>query len=305
MPLHDTTRRTDLPYWRSLLYVPVNVSKFVEKAHTRGADAIQLDLEDSVPPGQKSVARNLVKDAAELVSQEGADVVVRINQPLRHAVPDIETCVSPRVSALALPKCNSAGHIQLLAELVDELEVERDMEVGHTKFLAMVETAEAFFELKEIAKSHKRVIALMLGGEDFALSLQMIPSPETMLYPKQQAVIAARAAGILPYGIIGTVADYSDHDRYRAMVRKSAQFGFEGASCIHPSIVPILNEGFTPTPEEEGLARRIVVAWDEAEAAGRGSFELDGKMIDVPVVLRAKRVINKCEAVRSKNTTAS
>ena len=305
MPLHDTTRRTDLPYWRSLLYVPVNVSKFVKRAHTRGADAVQLDLEDSVPPGQKTDARKLVKDAAELVSQEGADVVVRINQPLRHAVPDIEACISPRVSALALPKCNSAGHIQLLAELVDELEVERDMEVGHTKFLAMVETAEAFFELKEIARSHKRVVALMLGGEDFALSLHMIPSPETMLYPKQQAVIAARAAGILPYGIIGTVADYSDHERYRTMVRKSAEFGFEGASCVHPSIVPILNEGFTPTPEEEDCARRIVSVWNEVEAEGCGSFALDGKMIDVPVVLRAQRVINKCDAIRSSFTKVS
>jgi citrate lyase subunit beta/citryl-CoA lyase len=164
----------------------------------------------------------------------------------------------------------------------------------------MVETADAFFELREIAKAHQRVVVLMLGGEDFALSLHMEPTPETMLYPKQHAVIAARAAGILPYGIIGTVADYSDHKAYEAMVRKSAQFGFEGASCIHPAIVPMLNEGFTPAKEDEDLARRIVGAWDENEAAGRGSFELEGKMIDVPVVLRAQRVIAKCDAIRNK-----
>lgn len=304
MPIRDTAKRVDLPVWRSLLYVPVNVPKYVDKAHTRGADAIQLDLEDSVPNSQKAEARKMVQEVTEVVSQAGADVVVRINQPLRHAVPDIEACISPRISALALPKCNSAGHIQLLAEMVEELEEERGMVSGHTKFLAMVETADAFFELREIAKAHQRVVVLMLGGEDFALSLHMEPTPATMLYPKQHAVIAARAAGILPYGIIGTVADYSDHKAYEAMVRKSAQFGFEGASCIHPAIVPMLNEGFTPAKEDEDLARRIVGAWDENEAAGRGSFELEGKMIDVPVVLRAQRVIAKCDAIRNKNANS-
>ena len=301
MPIRDTAKRVDLPVWRSLLYVPVNVPKFVDKAHTRGADAVQLDLEDSVPNSQKAEARKMVQEAADIVSQAGADVVVRINQPLRHAVPDIEACISPRIAALALPKCNSAGHIQLLAEMVEELEEERGMVAGHTKFLTMVETADAFFELRDIAKAHPRVVVLMLGGEDFALSLHMEPTPETMLYPKQHAVIAARAAGILPYGIIGTVADYSDHEAYKAMVRKSAKFGFEGASCIHPAIVPMLNEGFTPAKEDEDLARRIVDAWDENEADGRGSFELEGKMIDVPVVLRAQRVIAKCDAIRAKN----
>ena len=301
MPIRDTAKRVDLPVWRSLLYVPVNVPKFVDKAHTRGADAVQLDLEDSVPNSQKAEARKMVQEAADIVSQAGADVVVRINQPLRHAVPDIEACISPRIAALALPKCNSAGHIRLLAEMVEELEEERGMVAGHTKFLTMVETADAFFELRDIAKAHPRVVVLMLGGEDFALSLHMEPTPETMLYPKQHAVIAARAAGILPYGSIGTVADFSDHEAYKAMVRKSAKFGFEGASCIHPAIVPMLNEGFTPAKEDEDLARRIVDAWDENEADGRGSFELEGKMIDVPVVLRAQRVIAKCDAIRAKN----
>ena len=92
MPIRDTAKRVDLPVWRSLLYVPVNVPKFVDKAHTRGADAVQLDLEDSVPNSQKAEARKMVQEAADIVSQAGADVVVRINQPLRHAVPDIEAC---------------------------------------------------------------------------------------------------------------------------------------------------------------------------------------------------------------------
>jgi citrate lyase subunit beta/citryl-CoA lyase len=229
------------PVWRSLLYVPVNVEKYVAKAHTRGADAIQLDLEDSVPVSEKANARKLVQEAAETVSQAGADVVVRINQPLRMAVRDLEETVSPLVHAITLTKVDSASHVKLLAEMVDELEAERGMTPGHTRFITLVESADAFFRLEEIAKSHPRVAALGLGGEDFATSVGTVPDPDVMLYPKQQSIIASRAAGIMPLGIIGTVADYSDVDGMRAIIRNSRRFGFEGASCIHPSIVSILN----------------------------------------------------------------
>jgi len=116
----DTT--PSRPVWRSLLYVPVNVEKYVAKAHTRGADAIQLDLEDSVPVSEKANARKLVQEAAETVSQAGADVVVRINQPLRMAVRDLEETVSPRVQAITLTKVDSASHVRLLAEILGEIE---------------------------------------------------------------------------------------------------------------------------------------------------------------------------------------
>ncbi|MDP6390554.1 MAG: CoA ester lyase [Alphaproteobacteria bacterium] len=293
--------RTDLPVWRSLLYVPVNVPRFVAKAHERGADAVQLDIEDSVPAGEKAAARKLIQEAAETVSQAGADVVVRINQPLRLAVPDIEACVSPRVQALALPKTEGPDHVRLLSEMVGELEEERGMAVGQTKFLAMIETAPAFFRMLDIASADPRVVAMSVGGEDFALALGMQPDPETMLYPKQHGLIAARAAGVTPLGIIGTVADYSDRDAYRHMVVKSARFGFEGASCIHPGLVEMLNEGFTPPPDQVDWAERVVAGWAVAEAEGRGSFELDGKMIDVPVVYRAERLLARYQAIQQRN----
>ncbi len=299
-PERDATARSALPVWRSLLYVPVNVERFVAKAHTRGADAIQLDLEDSVPLREKDAARALVRDAAEQVSRGGADVVVRINRPLRLAVRDIEASVSAAVAALALPKCEGPDHVRLLAELVDELELERGLAPGHTRFIVMVESADGFLRFREIAAAHPRVVAAVLGGEDFAMSVGMVPDPETMLYPKQHALIAARAAEVVPLGIIGTVADYANHAAYREMVRRSARFGFEGASCIHPALVPILNEGFTPSEEAVTEARRIVAGWQEAEAEGRGSFELDGRMVDVPVVARAKRLLARWEAIRAR-----
>ncbi|MEK7876705.1 MAG: aldolase/citrate lyase family protein, partial [Pseudomonadota bacterium] len=117
----------ELPVWRSLMYVPVNVDKFVDKAHTRGADVIQLDLEDSIPAAEKDNARTLVEKAAGKVRCSGADVVVRINRPLALAVRDLEHSICPDVDGIAVTKVDSASHIRLLDELASELEQKRGM----------------------------------------------------------------------------------------------------------------------------------------------------------------------------------
>ena len=117
----------ELPVWRSLMYVPVNVEKFVDKAHTRGADVIQLDIEDSVPPAEKANARKLVEKNAARVKRGGADVVVRINQPLSLAVRDLEASICPDVNGIAVTKVSGVSHVQLLDELISELELKRGM----------------------------------------------------------------------------------------------------------------------------------------------------------------------------------
>lgn len=282
---------TDLPFWRSALYVPVNVEKYVAKAHERGADAIILDIEDSVPVAEKANARKLVPEAAERVSRNGADVIVRINRPLELAVRDIEASVGPGVKALMLPKIDSASHLRLLAEVVSSAEAKAGMPDGATRFIPMIETAEAFPRAFEIAAGHARNVGLTLGGEDFAMATGALPEPDVFRYPKQHIVFAASAAGILPLGLIGTVATYSDLDAMRAVIRESRRFGFVGASCIHPSVVPLLNEGFRPDEGEVAAARRVIEGFDEALRQGRASIEVDGKMIDYPVVERAKRLL--------------
>src|ERR1700743_2414299 len=125
--------KPNLPVWRSMLFVPVTAERFVNGAAKRGADAIILDLEDAVAASQKEQARTLVQEAAALVSRAGADVVVRINRPMRMTVRDLEAVISPRVTAIALPKAESPEHVQLVAEIIDELEAERGMAVGTTK----------------------------------------------------------------------------------------------------------------------------------------------------------------------------
>lgn len=286
-----------LPVWRSALYVPANVPRFIDGAHKRGADAIIVDLEDSVPIAERPAARRDLIATAENVARGGADVIVRINRPWRQTMLDLEAAVHPSVTALAVTKVDSADHVRLVSEVVSELEAERGMAAGTIKFELLIETADAWFRVHEIAKADPRIVALTLGGEDFALSVGMLPTADGLFMPKQTLAIAARAAGVLPLGFIGTVADYKDLDAFRETVRRSRRLGFRGASVIHPSQIPILNEEFAPSAEEVASARKIVAAYDEATKAGRGSIAVDGKMVDVPVVLRAQEVLAIHDAI--------
>ena len=290
----------DLPVWRSMLFVPVTAQRFVDGAARRGADAIILDLEDAVAASEKERARTLVPEAAKIVSRGGADVVVRLNRPLRMTVRDLEAVIGPGVQAVALPKAESPEHVQLVSEIIDELEAERGMPVGTTKMLAMVETCSAFFRINEIAKASPRLVALNLGAEDFATAAGMLPEAEGLFMPKQMCVFAARGAGIMPMGFVGTVAEFHDLDGFRATVRRSRRLGFVGASVIHPSQVQILNEEFRPSAAEVEHAKRVVGAYDKALAEGVGAVTVDGKMIDVPVVERAQLLLQREEAIAAR-----
>lgn len=292
--------RRELPVWRSLLYVPANVPRFVEGAHRRGADAIILDLEDSVPAPQRPRAREELRRAAVAAARGGADIVVRINRPWRETMRDLEAAVWPEVQALALSKIDSAEHVRLIAEAVAALEAERAMECGATKFIVMVETPAAWLRMAEIAAAHHRIVAMTLGGEDFAAAMGMQPTKEALFFPKQQLAIAARAADVMPLGFIGTVADYQDLARFRDAVRLSRGLGFLGASVIHPSQIGILNAEFAPSLEEVEAARRAVAAYAEASAQGRGSLSFEGKMVDMPVVLRAQQLLARHAAIERR-----
>jgi len=294
-----------LPVWRSLLYVPANVERYVDRAHTRGADCIQLDLEDSVPPAEKDAARRAVRSAAARVRRGGADVIVRINRPLGLAVRDLEAVIGPDVDGVAISKVDGPSHVRLLDELTGELEAAAGLALGTTRFVVMIETPAAWLQMRDIAAASPRTAGMNIGGEDFALECGMDPTDEALAYPKQAMIIAARAAGVMPLGYIGTVAGYADLERFRAMVRRSRSLGFEGASCVHPGQVTVVNEEYSPRPEEIELARRIVAAKAEAVRAGRASFSLDGRMVDIPVVTRAERLLDRHRAIEARRARAA
>jgi len=295
--------KADLPVWRSLLYVPVNVDKYVDRAHERGADCIQLDLEDSVPASEKAAARKLVPAAAKRVRRAGADVVVRINHDLAEA--DLQASICEDVDGIALTKTQSVDHVRRIDSMIEALEAKRGMRAGHTRLIAMIETPAAFFHMPEIAKASPRLAAMNIGGEDFATEVGMEPLEETLLMPKQQMIFAARAAGLMPLGFIASVAGYGDWDAFRAMVRRSRKFGFMGAGCIHPGQVPIVNEEYSPSAEEIAWATKVVTEDAKHTAAGRASWSLDGKMIDVPVVTRARRLLERSAVIRAREARKS
>lgn len=285
------------PLWRSLLYVPANRRRFVDKAHTRGADGIQLDLEDSIAPSEKDEARRELPGAVERLAGHGVDVVVRVNRPWRLAVRDIEASVRPGVLALALPKVASADHVRMVDEVVSELEPTAGLAPGSIGFIAMVETSDAYFRMHEIAAASPRVWSLTLGGEDFATSVGIEPTPELLAGPKQTMVIAARAAGVWPVGLVGSIAGYRDLEAFRSIARRSREIGCVGAAAVHPDQVPVLNEEFSPDPAQVERAERLVRAYDDAHASGVGAIEFDGEMVDEPIAVRARALLDVQRAI--------
>lgn len=286
------------PGWRSLLFIPVHVDKFVAKAHTRGADAYILDLEDSVPLAEKTLARTKVVSAAKQVSIEGAAALVRINLDEKMAHLDLEASVDASVSAIVIPKVESADQVVSIAEKIDQLEQARGIASGHTLLIAMIESVEALPKLDEIADSHPRVISVTLGSEDFSASAGMHSIPETLLMPNQMIAYACRRAGISPLGFPGSIADYSDIDVFRKTIQFANQLGFVGAFCIHPKQAVILNEELMPSSEAVAHARGLIEAFEQGLAEGRGAVEYRGKMIDMPVVISARELITRFEKIK-------
>jgi citrate lyase subunit beta/citryl-CoA lyase len=281
-----------MPRWRSLLFVPAHVERFVAGAHKRHADAVILDLEDSVPLAQKPDARAVLPHSITSVSQRGAAAMVRVNHSLRALAQDLEAAVVPSLAALVLPKVESAAFIREVADAVAELEIERNLSPGSVRFVLQIETPAALFGLLSIATAHPRVAAMTLGPEDLSAALGGTPEPDALLGPNLAVLYAARAAGLLPLGFVGSIATYSDLDAFRETVRQARRLGFRGAMVVHPAQIPILNEAFAPTAEELEWARRVVAACAEADAQGRGAFELDGRMIDAPIVRRAEDILH-------------
>ncbi|MCI0753489.1 HpcH/HpaI aldolase/citrate lyase family protein [Teichococcus vastitatis] len=284
------------PAWRSLLFVPVTAERFIAKAHTRGADSIILDLEDSILPAHKAVARSALAAAVPRVGQAGSDVVVRINRPLNLAVHDIVAAVMPGVAALMLPKLMGPEHVRLLSEVVAECEARKRMEIGSTRFIGLVETPAALPQLFAIAAADPRMAAMSVGGEDLATELGADPSPDAMYAFAMQGLAASKAAGILPMGSMGHFAQLDNLDAYRDGLRRGRRLGFATASCIHPSHVPIINEEYGVAPEDEDRARRLVEAFEAAAADGLGAVAFEGSMIDLPVVERARRLLDRAAA---------
>jgi citrate lyase subunit beta/citryl-CoA lyase len=295
-----TARGRALPVWRSLLYVPVTSERFVRSAATRGADAVILDLEDSIPPQDKALARERLLPALTALADCGSDRIVRVNSAWRLLVKDLEAAVVTGVDAIVLPKIRNGDHVRMIADVIAELERERQLPEGGIALVPLIETADALLHVDSIAQADPRVVAISLGDEDFCLSAGMQANEETLRYPKQLVSLAAHRAGILALGFLGTLANHGDLSGFHALLMRSKAFGYSGAPCIHPSQVAVLNDAFRPTEAEIHDAQRLLAGYHAALDAGRGAVSIDGRMVDKPVAERAMALLAVAQRIETR-----
>ncbi len=291
------------PVWRSLLYVPAHVPRFVAKAAGCDADALILDLEDSVPPEWKAPARDGLADTVAGLAAVGHEVLVRANGPLEPLVADLRAALAAGVHGIVLPKVRGASHIEAIDELLDALEAEHGIAAGRTRIVAIIETPGAFQAMERIARASPRIAAMMLGGGDFALHCGAEARADVLRVPKQLLVIAARAARVQPLGLVGGLDEIRDLDTFERLARESADLGYAGATCIHPAQVEALNRAFRPSDAAVRAAREIVAAYDDARANGRGALRVGDRMVDAPGVAHARNVLARA-AIRDRDARA-
>lgn len=274
---------------RSRLYLPGDQAKLMVNAGLHGPDGVILDLEDSVAPSEKDAARYIIRNALRTVDFYGAERMVRINQ-LPEGLSDLDYIVPHNVHVILIPKCESAEQVIAVDDRAQEILRERGIDTP-VFLMPIVESALGCLKAYEIASASPNVVALTIGLEDYTADIgtQRTNEGTESFWARSQVVNAARAAHVQP---IDTVfSDVADSDGLLRSVLEAKALGFDGKGCIHPRQIEIINRGFAPGDAEVEKARRIVLAFEKAEAQGLGVVSLGSKMIDPPVVKRALRSV--------------
>ncbi|HET7273446.1 MAG TPA: CoA ester lyase [Rubrobacter sp.] len=292
---------------RSLLAVPATRRKMVEKAIASDADAVFLDLEDAVAPDSKAAARKDVVRALKELDWRGRSSLFRANAldtPFfyRDLIEVVEEA-GEALYAVMVPKIDRPEDLHAVSTLLFQLEMATDLEPGKIKLEAQIESAEGLTHADTIARATSRLQALHFGPGDFAASLRM---PQTSIgvmdewdeaypghrfhYAMQRIVVAARAAGLRV--LDGPVADYNDEEGLRRSCLIARSLGFDGKWCIHPAQIAVVNEVFSPTVKEVEWAKKVVAAYEEANAAGSGSVSVDGQMVDAASIKMALNTLD-------------
>ena len=286
---------------RTLLVVPGNRQNMIEKAQTLPADVLVIDLEDSVPAAEKANARALARDSIAGLALKGRRVFVRINSLASgYAQQDLEAVISDGIDGISQPKPSSGDEIRRVEAIIERLERERGMRQGHVKLIPWVETAKGLLNAFEIASASPRVVGIAFGAEDFTLDTGMERTEEgsELLHPRVMVVIAAKAADV-----IAIDTPYNDFRNEEGLIREARlarSLGFEGKFVIHPSQIDPVNQIFCPSAEEVAHARRVVEAFEAAEAQGFASTSLEGKMIDIPQANRARKLLMVAESIAQR-----
>ena len=288
---------------RTLLFVPGNQGRRIEKARLVAADALILDLEDSVPPAEKDSARQMVATSLEGLASVGREVFVRTNSlSTPYIVPDIKAVVCGGIRGILLPKSESAEDIHKADALILDIEVEAGLEIGSTGLLALIETPRGIINAYEIASASARILGLAFGAEDYTLEMGITRTKEgdELYYPRMAISLACHAASVLAIDSVYT--DVRDSEGLVKETKVVRQMGFQGKLVIHPDQVGPVNQVFVPSEDEITHARRVVAAFEAAVAEGKASTSLDGRMVDAPVAERAKKLLYLAESIVKKES---
>ncbi len=270
---------------RSLLFVPATSTHLLDKATGRGADALVIDLEDAVPMARKPEARSLAAAAVRQLAGK-ARVLLRVNAEPELMALDIAAVPLGQLAAVMLPKVESARTVRALARELARLYPDRPSPLP---IVALIETARGVVEAAHIARADDSLCALGFGAEDYAAEMSVAPLPRSLLWPAQMVCTCARASRLACWGLPGSIAEIADMEAFGLLVAQARAIGFTGTVCIHPRQVAVANAGFSPTADELHWATRVLQADAAAQASGLGATTLDGRMIDRPIVERARR----------------
>jgi len=277
---------------RSLIFVPGNRANMLERALGFEADVIMVDLEDSVPPREKVAARQVASEWIPRLRQAGQRVMVRANSLDTGLTPDeLQALISPDLYGISVGKTESASDLQEIERLIAPLESSAGVDAGQIKLIPWIESASAIVNVNEMATALERTVGIAFGAEDYTndMGIQRTDEGQEVYHARCTVAIAARAAGIA--SLDSPYVAFRNHEGLKADAGTARQMGYTGKFAIHPSQIESINELFSPLPEDVAYARRVMEAWHEAEANGRGSLSLDDKMVDVPVVKRAQNLL--------------
>ncbi len=277
---------------RSALFIPGNKRKMLSKAPSVAADAIIPDMEDSVPDAEKENARETIRDFLAERSRVAGLLIPRINSLASGlAEADLSAVVSRAIDGVSVGKIDTPSDVSELSQMLAAFERREGLEVGRLKLIPWIETARAILSCYEICVASPRVVAIAFGAEDFTndMGIERLADDAQLVFARSTVCTAARAAGVLaldtPY------FRFKDTEGLRASSIAARHLGFKGRFAIHPAQLETINECFSPSPAEIEHAQRIVAAYEDAESRGRGSTSLDGLVIDVPVVKRARALL--------------
>jgi citrate lyase subunit beta/citryl-CoA lyase len=275
---------------RSRLYLPGNEPKYFVNAGLHNPDGVILDLEDSVSPIQKDAAQLLVRNALRSVDFYGGERMVRINQ-IPKGLDDLKFIVPHNVHVILIPKCETAEQVIEIEKEVDRLKQLHKIK-NNIYFMPIIESAKGVIKSFEIASASKNNCALAVGLEDYTADIgtQRTDAGKESFFARSMVVNAARAAGI--QAIDTVYSDVFNMGGLRDSVFEAKSLGFEGKGCIHPRQIKVVHESYDPTKEEIEKAKKIVLAFEDAEKKGLGVVSVGSKMIDPPVVKRAQKTID-------------